>query len=264
MPGQHSQTTLCLFRGVCVTRCNLPPALLAEWLGSFMYHCGTAGVEWTPNKGQHRQWTLGKNILLLLWLGFKLAPFWSQVWRSTYWAIPTLRFYVTGGLYLPFLYWQIVSTFTDKLYLPFLYWHARWESVCRGFRSLLLGRLLYESRDERHRTQGMHTRQVQEALSTTWDRCSADSFGWSSTILTWCTLSLSDFDPENLKTFTPVPTIQYILSLIHVQNYIHSWLLSPLASPIQEPTTIRHPVSKNVRWGGGGVEGRQFFTDGDW
>ena len=137
MPGQHSQTTLCLFRGVCVTRCNLPPALLAEWLGSFMYHCGTAGVEWTPNKGQHRQWTLGKNILLLLWLGFKLAPFWSQVWRSTYWAIPTLQvlcdwwivstfslltncihLFFTDKLYLPlltncvYLYWQIVSTFS--------------------------------------------------------------------------------------------------------------------------------------------------------
>ena len=29
-------------------RCNLPPALLAEWPGSFTCHCGNAGVEWTP------------------------------------------------------------------------------------------------------------------------------------------------------------------------------------------------------------------------
>ena len=29
---------------VCVFRCNLPPALLAEWPGSFTCHCGNTGV----------------------------------------------------------------------------------------------------------------------------------------------------------------------------------------------------------------------------
>ena len=41
-------------------RCNLPPALLAEWLGSFTFHCGNTGVEWIPNKSQHGKLTLEK------------------------------------------------------------------------------------------------------------------------------------------------------------------------------------------------------------
>ena len=36
--------------GVCVFRCNLPRALLAEWPGSFTCHCGNTRVERTPNK----------------------------------------------------------------------------------------------------------------------------------------------------------------------------------------------------------------------
>ena len=43
---------------VCVCRCNLPSALLAEWSGSFMCHCSNTGVERTPNKSQSRSvWT---------------------------------------------------------------------------------------------------------------------------------------------------------------------------------------------------------------
>ena len=34
--------------GVCVFSCNLPPALLAEWLGSFTCYCGNTGVERIP------------------------------------------------------------------------------------------------------------------------------------------------------------------------------------------------------------------------
>ena len=41
---------LCWVKGVCIFRCNLPPALLAEWLGSFTCHCGNAGVERTLNE----------------------------------------------------------------------------------------------------------------------------------------------------------------------------------------------------------------------
>ena len=33
--------------------CSMPPALLAEWPGSFMCHCGNTGVEQTSNKSQH-------------------------------------------------------------------------------------------------------------------------------------------------------------------------------------------------------------------
>ena len=35
-------------KDICVfSRCNLPPALLAEWPGSFTCHCSNAGVKWT-------------------------------------------------------------------------------------------------------------------------------------------------------------------------------------------------------------------------
>ena len=34
-------------QGACVFNCNLPPALLAEWLGPFTCYCGNMGVEWT-------------------------------------------------------------------------------------------------------------------------------------------------------------------------------------------------------------------------
>ena len=34
--------------GVCVFSCNLPPALLAEWPGSFTCYCGNTGVERIP------------------------------------------------------------------------------------------------------------------------------------------------------------------------------------------------------------------------
>ena len=35
-------------QGVCVFSCNLPPALLAEWQGSFMCYCSNTGVERIP------------------------------------------------------------------------------------------------------------------------------------------------------------------------------------------------------------------------
>ena len=55
--------------------CNLPPALLAEWLGSFMCHCGNTRVEQTTNKSQHMKLTLEKKIFLPLLLGFELATY---------------------------------------------------------------------------------------------------------------------------------------------------------------------------------------------
>ena len=50
-------------RCTCVS-CNLPPALLAEWPGSFMCCCGNTG-EWNryENRSQHRKLTLEKKIL---------------------------------------------------------------------------------------------------------------------------------------------------------------------------------------------------------
>ena len=43
-------------------RCNLPPALSAEWPGSFTCHCGNTGVEQTPNNSQHTKLTLEKKF----------------------------------------------------------------------------------------------------------------------------------------------------------------------------------------------------------
>ena len=44
MAGQHSQPTpTSLGQGSVRVRCNLPSVLLAEWPGSFTYHCGYTG-----------------------------------------------------------------------------------------------------------------------------------------------------------------------------------------------------------------------------
>ena len=37
-----------ILNSVCVFSCNLPPALLAEWPGSFTCYCSNTGVEWIP------------------------------------------------------------------------------------------------------------------------------------------------------------------------------------------------------------------------
>ena len=90
MPGQqHSQLTLtCWVKGVCMFRCNLPPALLAKWPGSFMSHCGTTGVKRTLNKCQNTKLTLEKKILPPLLAGFELVTFPSQVRHPYQQAIP--------------------------------------------------------------------------------------------------------------------------------------------------------------------------------
>ena len=85
--GIVSPLRLHCVKGVCVFRCNLPPALLAEWPGSNMCHCGDTGMEWTPNKSQHTKLTLEKKILPPLLPGFELATFRSRVRRSNQQAI---------------------------------------------------------------------------------------------------------------------------------------------------------------------------------
>ena len=79
---------------VCVLRSNLPPAFLAEWLGSFTCHCGSTGGGGggrTPNKSQHTKLTLEKKFLPPLLPGFELATFWSRVRSSYKQAIPAPR-----------------------------------------------------------------------------------------------------------------------------------------------------------------------------
>ena len=77
--------------GVCVFRCNLPPALLVECPGSFTCHCGNTGVKLTSNKRQHTKLTLEKNILPPFLPRFELATFRSRVRRCNQLAIPALR-----------------------------------------------------------------------------------------------------------------------------------------------------------------------------
>ena len=57
--------------GVCVFRCNLPHALLSEWLGSL------------PNKNHYTKLTLEKKMIPLLLLELKHTTFQSQVWCSS-------------------------------------------------------------------------------------------------------------------------------------------------------------------------------------
>ena len=80
-------------KGICVFMwfmCNLPPALLAEWPGSFTCHCGNTGVEQTPNRSQHTQLTLEKKILPPLLPRFELTSFRSPVPTLYQQAIPRL------------------------------------------------------------------------------------------------------------------------------------------------------------------------------
>ena len=74
-------------KGVCVFRCNLPPALLAEWPGSFIRNCSNMGIEQTLNKSEHTKLILEKKILPPLLPRFRLATFWSRVWQTYQQAI---------------------------------------------------------------------------------------------------------------------------------------------------------------------------------
>ena len=75
-------------QGVCVFSSNLPPALLAEWPGSFTCYCGNTGVDGYRNKSQHRKLTQEKKIFPPLLPGLEPRTFRSRVRRSNHWAIP--------------------------------------------------------------------------------------------------------------------------------------------------------------------------------
>ena len=83
--------------GVWVFSCNLPPALLAEWPGSFTcYRGNTGGWNGYRNKSQHRKSTLEKKILPPLQQGFEPATFQSRVRCSNHWAIPAANIVGSG------------------------------------------------------------------------------------------------------------------------------------------------------------------------
>ena len=86
--GIISPLWLCWVKGARMFRCNLPPAVLGEWPGSFACHCSNTEVERTPNKSQHTKLTLVKNTLLPLLPGFELGTYWSWVRCCNQQAIP--------------------------------------------------------------------------------------------------------------------------------------------------------------------------------
>ena len=86
--------------------CNLQPALLAHWPGSFVCHCNNTWVEWTLNKtkSQHRKLTLEKKkISHCSCQG--LNP-WLWIHRSTNWAISTSCFYYNCTFCFVIAVWQ--------------------------------------------------------------------------------------------------------------------------------------------------------------
>ena len=64
---QHTQ-------GACVYSCNMPPALLAEWPGSFTCYCGNTVTQ-------------ENTFHLLLLPGLEPRTFWSRDRRCNHWAI---------------------------------------------------------------------------------------------------------------------------------------------------------------------------------
>ena len=69
--------------------CNLPPALLAEWPGSFTCYCDNSAWNGYQNKSQPRKLTPEIKMITPLLQGLEFATFQSRVWCSNHWAIPT-------------------------------------------------------------------------------------------------------------------------------------------------------------------------------
>ena len=80
-------------KGICVFRCNLPSALLAEWPEFFTCHCSNTEMDRAPNKSQHTKLTLENKSLTPLLPGFELATFRARVRCSTnkLFRLPMLR-----------------------------------------------------------------------------------------------------------------------------------------------------------------------------
>ena len=78
-------------------RCNLSPALLAEYPESFACHSGNTGVERTLYQSQHTKLTLEKKILQPLLTGFELAIMSLSILLTSY---PS---YSTDTLFLEFV-----------------------------------------------------------------------------------------------------------------------------------------------------------------
>ena len=106
--------------------CNLPPALLAKWPGSFTCYCGNTRHQ---NKSQHRKLTREKKILLLLLQGFEPMTFQSRVWRSNHLTIPAplLTIPCLCVLTCPFV---LTYSLSISVCWPTLCLCARWSIPC--------------------------------------------------------------------------------------------------------------------------------------
>ena len=105
-------------KGVRVFRCNLPPALLLVWQGSFTCHCSNMEVEETPNKSQHTKLTQEKKIFPPLLPGFEPATFRSRVQRSRLlntWTLPLVKYSTEykkmGRLHMDYMMWAFFFLF---------------------------------------------------------------------------------------------------------------------------------------------------------
>ena len=103
-----------------VFSCNLPPALLAEWSGSFTCYCCNMGVEQILNESQHRKLTVEK-ILPPLPPGTEPATVWSRVWHSTLLPVPMSMWCFYALLWYYFLWNALVLMYDTFIVLaPFL------------------------------------------------------------------------------------------------------------------------------------------------
>ena len=78
--------------GACAFRCNLPPALLTEWSGSFTCYCGNTRVERIPKilLESAQKVDPGEEISHHSCGNSNPGTFRSRVRRSNHWAIPAL------------------------------------------------------------------------------------------------------------------------------------------------------------------------------
>ena len=104
IPGQrYSQPTpTSPGQGCMRVQCNVPPALLAEWPGSFKCHCSNTWVEGPPNKNRQTKLILEEKILPPLLPGFELATFRPRDRRPHQQAVPApLLKYLTNFVSVP-------------------------------------------------------------------------------------------------------------------------------------------------------------------
>ena len=96
----------------CVFTCNLPPALLAEWLGSFTCDFGNTGWNGYRNKESALKVDPEKKILLSLLQGFEPTTLRSRIRRSNHCAILTPSYYWI----ISWTYYELADLHTELIF----------------------------------------------------------------------------------------------------------------------------------------------------